>query len=164
MNTPMNSAIEMRDMAKAKNGGAEIRQQPEACPICGGEKVGNRLAAPDRFHLRAEIYRLLRCSSCRVVWLTSPPKPEEMGLHYSEDYHKGIVAAGEGSVTSRWKNHLLFVQAAGLVDPALPIEWRIYGHDPSQGGQPGHDEWPVGSVVSARDESRHIDAIGHDVE
>jgi SAM-dependent methyltransferase len=141
MNTPMNSAIEMRDMAKAKNGGAEIRQQPEACPICGGEKVGNRLAAPDRFHLRAEIYRLLRCSSCRVVWLTSPPKPEEMGLHYSEDYHKGIVAAGEGSVTSRWKNQLKLIarykregaildigcSSGGFLSTMKSPSWKLYG-------------------------------------
>ena len=52
-----------------------------------------------------------------------------------------LVVAMVGNLTTRWKNHLLFVRAAGLVDPALPIEWRIYGHDPSHGGQPGQDEY-----------------------
>ena len=52
-----------------------------------------------------------------------------------------LVVAMVGSLTSRWKNHLLLVRAAGLVDRALPIEWRIYGHDPSQGGQFGRDEY-----------------------
>jgi glycosyltransferase involved in cell wall biosynthesis len=55
--------------------------------------------------------------------------------------NRPLVVAMVGSLTSRWKNHLLFVQAAGLVDPALPVEWRIYGHDPSRGGQPGQDEY-----------------------
>ena len=39
-----------------------------------------------------------------------------------------------GNLTSRWKKHALFVQAAARVDRSLPIEWRFYGHDPSQGG------------------------------
>jgi glycosyltransferase involved in cell wall biosynthesis len=52
-----------------------------------------------------------------------------------------LVVAMVGSLTSRWKNHRLFIQAAGLVDPALPIEWRIYGHDPSLGGQLDQDDY-----------------------
>lgn len=46
-----------------------------------------------------------------------------------------IVVAMVGSLTSRVKNHALFVEAAARVDRALPIRWRIYGHDPSQGGR-----------------------------
>jgi len=50
-----------------------------------------------------------------------------------------IVVAMVGSPTSVWKKHALFVEAATQVDRALPIEWRIYGHDPSHGGTtPGH--------------------------
>jgi len=45
-----------------------------------------------------------------------------------------VVVGMVGSLTSRWKKHGLFVEAASLVDRALPIEWRIYGHDPSQAG------------------------------
>jgi glycosyltransferase involved in cell wall biosynthesis len=52
-----------------------------------------------------------------------------------------LVVAMVGNLTSRWKNHLLFARAAALVDPTLPIEWRIYGHDPSHGGQPEQDEY-----------------------
>jgi glycosyltransferase involved in cell wall biosynthesis len=55
--------------------------------------------------------------------------------------NRPLVVAMVGSLTSRWKNHLLFIQAASLVDPALPIEWRIYGHDPSRGGQLAQDEY-----------------------
>jgi glycosyltransferase involved in cell wall biosynthesis len=39
-----------------------------------------------------------------------------------------------GNLTSRSKKHQLLVEAASLVDRNLPIDWRIYGHDPSRGG------------------------------
>jgi glycosyltransferase involved in cell wall biosynthesis len=45
-----------------------------------------------------------------------------------------IVIAMVGNLTARWKKHGLFVEAATRVDRALPIDWRIYGHDPSRGG------------------------------
>ncbi len=44
-----------------------------------------------------------------------------------------VVVAMVGNLTSRWKKHALFVDAAARVDRSLPIEWRISGHDPSQG-------------------------------
>jgi glycosyltransferase involved in cell wall biosynthesis len=39
-----------------------------------------------------------------------------------------------GNLTSRSKKHALFIDAAARVNRNLPIEWRIYGHDPSNGG------------------------------
>ena len=49
-----------------------------------------------------------------------------------------IVVGMVASLTSRIKKHALFVEAAALVDRTLPIEWRIFGHDPSLGGtRPG---------------------------
>lgn len=45
-----------------------------------------------------------------------------------------VVVAMVGNLTSRSKKHALFVEAAARVDRSLPIEWRIYGHDPSAGG------------------------------
>src|SRR5438046_479252 len=76
-----------------------------ACPLCGSTQIFDFLTAPDRFHLRAEKYHLLRCSSCRGVWLASPPKPEEMGFHYSENYHKTIVTGAEHTGAKRWESH-----------------------------------------------------------
>jgi glycosyltransferase involved in cell wall biosynthesis len=46
-----------------------------------------------------------------------------------------------GNLTSRSKKHALFIEAASLVDPSLPIQWRIYGHDPSQGGAAHGDSY-----------------------
>ena len=45
----------------------------------------------------------MRCSSCTYVWLDGPPRPEEMPLHYDEDYHRAIVTAGEKSAEGRWR-------------------------------------------------------------
>ncbi len=51
-----------------------------------------------------------------------------------------LVVAMVGNQTAHSKKHPLFVEAATRVDRGLPIEWRIYGHDPSQGGtRPGDD-------------------------
>ena len=94
-------------LEKPNEAAKEIAAQPAnrayVCPLCGGSEVIHFLDAPDRFHLRREVYRLLRCSTCSGVWQDSPPKPEEMGIHYDEDYHKAIVAAGETSPASRWR-------------------------------------------------------------
>lgn len=103
-NAMMSNTIEIiGETETGKNTVRKASHQPAACPICGGEQIADLLTAPDRFHLRKEMHRLVRCSSCDAVWLANPPKPEEMGLHYTEDYHKGIMAAGEGDVASRWK-------------------------------------------------------------
>ncbi len=39
-----------------------------------------------------------------------------------------------GNLTSHVKKHSVFIAAAARVSRELPIEWRIYGHDPSRGG------------------------------
>src|SRR5277367_4035615 len=80
----------------------EMRRDDTRCPLCGGNLASHFLSAPDRFHWRRDEYPLLRCSTCSYVWLACPPKPEEMPLHYDEDYHRAIMAAGEKSAASRW--------------------------------------------------------------
>ncbi len=52
-----------------------------------------------------------------------------------------LVVAMVGSITSAWKKHPLFVEAAARVDRALPLEFRIYGHDPSEGGRVRGNEY-----------------------
>jgi 2-polyprenyl-3-methyl-5-hydroxy-6-metoxy-1,4-benzoquinol methylase len=74
------------------------------CPFCESRDVSDFMRAPDRFHLRSELYRLMRCSKCTCIWVADPPTPEEMARHYDEDYHRAISAAGEGSAELRWVN------------------------------------------------------------
>ena len=72
------------------------------CLICNGSQITHFMTAPDRFHWRPEEYRLMRCSTCSHVWLANPPKPEQMGIHYSQEYHRAIMASGEQAAESRW--------------------------------------------------------------
>jgi SAM-dependent methyltransferase len=83
------------DGVQAKN------QSPEPCPICGQGEAQEWLRGPDRLHGRQERYTLLRCPACSLVWLSNPPKPSEMYLHYTEAYNKLISAGGENS-PARW--------------------------------------------------------------
>ncbi len=45
------------------------------------------------------------------------------------------VVAMVANLGSHTKKHHLFLQAAARVKSTMPIEWRIYGHDPSEGGK-----------------------------
>ncbi len=111
------------------------------CPLCGSCQVGDLLEAPDRFHLRTKLYRLARCSSCTGVWLVNPPKPEEMGPHYDEEYHNAIVAAGEGSAELRWRDQRNLIgrykqggqlldlgcSSGGFLSTMRGPDWKLYG-------------------------------------
>jgi len=86
---------------------AQGREMPETaskskCPLCGKGNVMPFMTTTDRFHWRPEKYDLMRCSGCSYVWLADPPKPEDMGPHYSEDYHRVIMASGELTASGRW--------------------------------------------------------------
>ena len=49
----------------------------------------------------------------------------------------GMVA----TLKSRVKKHSLFIEAAAQVDRSLPIEWEIYGEDPSKNGTNREDPY-----------------------
>jgi SAM-dependent methyltransferase len=138
----MNSALDMvNDTETAVSAPAKTGPQPEACPICGGGRLVDLLTAPDKFHLRKQMYHLIRCRSCSGVWLGDPPKPEEMGRHYTEDYHKAIVTAGEGAATSRWKDQVKLISnykpggaildigcsSGGFLSTMKGSAWELYG-------------------------------------
>jgi len=81
----------------------------KVCPLCGYDRILHFLNATDRFHLRPELYTLLRCSACSCVWLADPPSPEEMPYHYSQDYHEVITSAAEHKEGKRWEKHRAIV-------------------------------------------------------
>jgi len=74
----------------------------KVCPVCGQAGAQEWLRGPDRLHGRRETYTLVRCLACSLVWLSNPPVPSEMHLHYTDAYHKLISAGGENSPT-RWR-------------------------------------------------------------
>jgi 2-polyprenyl-3-methyl-5-hydroxy-6-metoxy-1,4-benzoquinol methylase len=113
---------------------------PERCPICGVAGPLLWARAPDRLHGRAEEYTLLRCAGCSVVWLSRPPRSEEMHLHYTEAYHKLISGAGDNP-GKRWKARrerlALHKRAGTLLDLGCSTgsflesmrgeSWKLYG-------------------------------------
>jgi SAM-dependent methyltransferase len=76
---------------------------PRTCTVCRRNAPQDWLRAPDRFHGRQELYRLVRCPSCSLVWLDNPPPPDEMAEHYGTDYDTLIAAVGEADVAKRWR-------------------------------------------------------------
>jgi SAM-dependent methyltransferase len=113
---------------------------PEPCAVCGQGDAQEILRAPDRLHGRQEKYTLIRCPDCSLVWLSHPPKPEEMYLHYTDAYHKLISAAGENSAR-RWRDRLQTVrqhkQSGTMLDLGCSSggflgffrgdAWKLYG-------------------------------------
>ena len=91
-------AVTVREKKTPGNG-----YDPEQCPVCGQPSAHVWLKAPDRFHGRQEQYTLVRCPACSLVWLSAPPKPAEMHLHYTDAYDGLISAAGERS-PGRWRD------------------------------------------------------------
>lgn len=122
-------------------------QDPEPCPVCGQAGARTWLQAPDRFHGRRQRYTLARCSACSMVWLSRPPMPAEMHLHYTDAYHKLISASGENS-PGRWRDRQAtlreYKQSGTLLDmgcssgaflESLKDEpWKLYGIEMSAEG------------------------------
>jgi SAM-dependent methyltransferase len=127
-------AVAHDGMSKAAKPGAE------PCPVCGLVGAREWLRAPDRFHGRREMYTLVRCPECSLVWLAQPPTPAEMGQHYTEAYHRLISASGQGS-PERWVDRKatlnLTKQSGAILDlgcssgaflESLPREkWKLCG-------------------------------------
>lgn len=72
------------------------------CILCGADGVPY-IRTPDRFYGRAEFYDLLRCGACSLVWLSSPPSPEEMANHYGCAYDGFVRRATEHLSEEHWR-------------------------------------------------------------
>jgi 2-polyprenyl-3-methyl-5-hydroxy-6-metoxy-1,4-benzoquinol methylase len=109
--------------------------------MCEGGGLSDWGTAPDRFHLRTKQYQLAHCKGCGIVWQMNPPAPHQMGKHYTEEYHKAIVAAGEGSAAARWKSQVQLIRklrnggtildlgcsSGGFLNTMKGIGWDLYG-------------------------------------
>lgn len=59
----------------------------------------------------------------------------------TKEKSQALVVAMVGNLTSRVKKHALFIEAAALVDKSLPLQFRIYGQDPTNGGMMRGDSY-----------------------
>lgn len=90
---------------------------PICCPICGETGGQPWLQGPDRLHGRRELYRLVRCRACSLVWLSNPPLPCEMHLHYTAAYD-GLISATGQNAPHRWRDRnaaILTYKQSGVV-------------------------------------------------
>jgi SAM-dependent methyltransferase len=86
------------------------------------------------------MYTLVRCSGCSLVWLSQPPKAEEMHRHYTDAYDRLISAAGQNS-PQRWRDRkkalTQYKQSGALLDLGCSSgsfleslkgdSWKLYG-------------------------------------
>lgn len=119
---------------------ADAATASRRCLVCGQVGTEDLLQAPDRFHGAHDVYRLVRCSSCSLVWLDNAPKPEDMCQHYGPDYDRKIAAAGESS-PERWRDRRetlgLYKQGGAILDLGCSSgsfletlkggKWDLYG-------------------------------------
>jgi 2-polyprenyl-3-methyl-5-hydroxy-6-metoxy-1,4-benzoquinol methylase len=97
----MNSASVSEPKIVDREDGSKYQDRGQ-CPVCGQAGAQDWLRAPDRLHGRQEKYTLTRCRVCSLVWLSNPPQPAEMHLHYTDAYHTMISAGGHNS-PHRWR-------------------------------------------------------------
>jgi 2-polyprenyl-3-methyl-5-hydroxy-6-metoxy-1,4-benzoquinol methylase len=113
------------------------------CAVCGKAEGVPFLDAPDRFHGRQQIYRLVRCPSCSLVWLQDPPAPERMGEHYGLDYDRAVAAAGDAH--ERWRGRVKTIAryksggflldlgcSSGGFLQSMNGSWKLHGIEMSQ--------------------------------
>lgn len=112
----------------------------ELCPVCSKAGASEYLSAPDRLHGRREMYRLVRCPHCTLVWLSSPPKPTDMHVHYTDAYHR-LISAGGKDAPERWPFRKVtieqFKRGGSLLDLGCSSgsflqfmrddSWKLYG-------------------------------------
>ncbi|MGH9400489.1 MAG: class I SAM-dependent methyltransferase [Terriglobia bacterium] len=126
---------------RPEDAGLKPGATPEGpCPICGQTAAQEWLRAPDRFHGTPQLYTLVRCPACSLVWLSNPPRPHEMGQHYTAEYHRLISAAGEAS-PHRWQGRIqalrqykqsgkildLGCSSGGFLGLFQGDSWNLYG-------------------------------------
>jgi SAM-dependent methyltransferase len=147
------------------------------CPSCHDADASVLLRAPDRFHGRSELYTLMRCPACSLVWIDSPPTPEDMGRHYGPDYDRAISSTGEATV-ERWRGRCetiaRYKQGGRILDlgcssgsflSALSRDhWQLFGIEMSQEvaerarKRCGATVF-VGDILDAKFPANHFDAI-----
>jgi SAM-dependent methyltransferase len=141
------AAISERDRLADPEDESRAKDRLEPCPICGHTGALDWLRGPDRLHGRQEKYTLVHCPACSLVWLSNPPKPSEMHLHYTDAYHKLISAAGRDSLAHwgfRKEAVAQYKQSGTLLDLGCSSgsflefmrseSWKLYGIEMSAEG------------------------------
>src|SRR5208337_2096892 len=177
MSLPSQSISEPEPAIRLRETAGPDSHRIEPCPVCGYTGAWEWLKAPDRFHGRRQLYTLVRCSNCALVWLSPPPRPEEMGEHYTDAYHQLISGAGE-TATYRWQDRraalIQYRQGGSLLDLGCSSgsflefikgePWKLYGIEMSAdcakvAGEKSGAQVFVGDIVEAPFPPESFDVI-----
>jgi len=156
--------------------GDERSLNAECCPSCGESGAANLLQAPDRYNGRREMYQLVRCPACALVWLQNPPPSGEMSQHYGPDYDRSVAAAGADP--NRWRGRRdtllrhkssgaildLGCSSGGFLESMKSPLWKLYGIEmsdevASEAEAKTGAEVFVGDILDAPYPSESFDAI-----
>jgi SAM-dependent methyltransferase len=156
--------------------GIQTFRSSAPCAVCRCGRFIELLCAPDRFHGRNKVYRLIRCSSCSLVRLENPPPPAEMAEHYGSNYDKAI--SGPGDNPDHWRERraalLRFKSGGTLLDLGCSSggfltgmkgpSWKLFGVEMSDAvanrarKQSGAEVF-VGNILDAPFPAASFDAI-----
>jgi SAM-dependent methyltransferase len=171
------TAPDQRCVADSKGGVSPENCSLAPCPICGQEGAQEWLRGPDRLHGRQDDYTLVRCPACSLVWLSNPPKPSEMYLHYTDAYDKLISAAGRDSHAHwgfRKEAVARYKQSGALLDLGCSSgsflefmqseSWKLYGIEMSAevaktAEERSHAHVFVGNILDASFPCESFDVI-----
>lgn len=123
--------------ASVQNTSRNVIDSGHSCPGCGSLESQEFLRAPDRFHGRRDLYELVRCLECSLVWLANAPLPNEMGFHYGVQYDESIAekppehwrGRQEGLFRHKTEGTILDLGcSSGGFLGSLPRErWKLFG-------------------------------------
>lgn len=116
------------------------------CALCGSEEYTILLSAEDyRYHLTDEIFQLVQCSNCRLVYLNPRPRKKVINFYPKQYYNHNRLARAYGKLLQIMKVHKLMsirkkrgrMLDIGCGDGQFLYSfkargWEIYGIDPSE--------------------------------
>ena len=115
------------------------------CPCCGSAHSRYWMKVPDRVSEGDVSFDLVRCSSCKHIWISNPPTASQLSRYYGPEYHNAVGRTGE-TTPWRWQRALRAISkyktdgslldigcsSGGFLSYLKPSGWKLYGIEPDQ--------------------------------
>ena len=106
------------------------------CPTCDGRSYQLEFEDRDRFNvIPGQIYKIVRCNSCRLLFLNPRPDKDSIAVFYAEGYDPFGSSQGQKSLTAK------------LYDMARPFSIRRKAARVVKGMNPGSKTLDVGCAT-----------------
>ena len=74
------------------------------CILCGKNDTDLVFKVKDRHFFTVEIFNIVRCKNCGLVYLKSRPDREELKKYYPIEYFSGPAQKEKDSLDFKWEN------------------------------------------------------------